>query len=115
MMPILRISERGVVRAIAKFRRFQVISGRALRAGSKAGYFATADRPCRKKRTFEPRARSLPRKGPPRRAHPTPDGAAPLPDAVAAAFQAGCLGASVVRAVAGRGPATGLRGGKPGL
>src|ERR1700722_5093163 len=108
MMPILRISERGVVRAIAKFRRFQVISGRALRAGSKAGYFATADRPCRKKRTFEPRARSLPRKAP-----PPPDGAAPLPDAVAAAFQAGCLGASVVRAVAGRGPATGLRGVKP--
>src|SRR3984957_18537906 len=115
MMPILRISERGVVRAIAEFRRFQVKVRGGLEGRIKSRVF------CHGRPRMSKKMRVLTAATPLGRRRTRTEGAAnaaaaPAPlDAVSAAFQTGGLRSEVVRPVAGRRPTPGLSRVKPRL
>src|SRR5580692_3607527 len=95
MMPIFRISERGVVRGIARFRKSVVNCAAGGRRQNHVFWHGSNLRVERK-----------PRKGQP---------GIPLSHAISASLEAGPLGAEVIGTPAGCGPATRLGGVESGL
>src|ERR1700674_4916807 len=116
MMPMWRISERGVVRAIAEFRRFQVKVRGGFEGRIKSRVFCHGRPRMSKKMRVLALATPMGRQRTPTEGR-SECGSGPraLLDAVSAAFQTGGLGSEVVRPVAGRRPTPRLSRVKPRL